>query len=241
MFFKNKSQEMASAVGLEPDDMPGAIQISPSLQAAIDMVRMLDAAHKQIEDAFSAAKAGMETAQRELQESSERLAVVESGTALSGGDVDLSVRKAHLAVRDAVEFATAKVNGLESRWKQSAAALADARAALAGEWEIWTREQAEATLRRYERALDTFIAEAKVVKAAAAALGHRLNDTVSSLQLPDPRSPHRDLANPARLKVWQDVPAAVELNRELAEVAEKVLPLIRGAGMPAGSEGRDAA
>ena len=125
-------------------------------------------------------------ANRELHESTARLAVVESGAALNGDDVDRGARKAHAAARDAVEFAEARVTGLEARLIQSAAALSEAKRVLAGEWTTWKNEQAEAVVARFEQAMDSFVRELKVVKAASAVLGHsgRLDEGVKNVALP---------------------------------------------------------
>ena len=142
--------------------------------------------------------------------------------------MDSGGRKAHLAARDAVEFAQARVTGLESRLTQSAAALNEAKRVLAGEWTAWKTHQAEAVLERYEQAIDLFIREMKVVKAAAAVLGHagRLDSVLRGLALPDPRRPFMDRATPARLKDWPELPAARDVNNRLADVAARVVPLI---------------
>jgi hypothetical protein len=137
MFFKGKSNEGAApAVPVLPD-AAAEIAISPSLQAAVEHVEALVAAHQQIEAAFTTAKVDQEAAQRELHESTDRLATVESATALNGGDVDRGARKAHVAARDAVEFARARVTGLEARLSQSASAVAEAKRVLMSEWTAW--------------------------------------------------------------------------------------------------------
>lgn len=225
--FNRNDERAMPAVNPEPDAIPD-IQISAALEAAINTVDTLLAAHRQVGTALSGAKAGEENAQRELQDSNARLAAVESGAALNGGEVDSGGRKAHLAARDAVEFAHARVTGLESRLIQSAAALNEAKRVLASEWTAWKAQQAEAMLERYEQALDAFIREMKVVKAAAAVLGHagRLDSVLRGLALPDPRRPFMDRATPARLKDWPELPAARDVNTRLAHVAARVVPLI---------------
>ena len=76
--------------------------------------------------------------------------------------------------------------------------------------------------------MERFVGELKVVKAAAAVLGHagRLDSILSGLALPDPRKPYMDHATPARLKGWPEVPGARDLNNRLADVAARVMPLI---------------
>lgn len=245
MFFKGKSNEGAApAVPVLPD-VAAEIAISPSLQAAVEHVERLVAAHQQIEAAFSTAKVGQDAAQRELHESTDRLATVESATALNGGETDRGARKAHIAARDAVEFAQARVAGLEARLSQSAAAVAEAKRVLVGEWTGWKNEQAEMVLARFEQAISRFVREVKVVKGAAAVLGHtgRLDSILRGLALPDPRKPYMDHATPARLKDWPEFPEARDVNARLADVATRVIPLVRDLvdAAPASVEEGDAA
>lgn len=229
MLFKRKiDQEAAPAVDLQQEGAP-VIHIGAALTAATNTVDALLATHQQIEVAFTTAKAGCDAANRDLHESNARLAVVESGAALNGDDVDRGARKAHAAARDAVEFAEARVTGLEARLIQSAAALSEAKRALAGEWTAWKNEQAEAVVAQFEKAMDGFVCELKVVKAASAVLGHagRLDSILRGIALPDPHRPFMDHASPARLKDWPDFPAANDVNNRLADVAARVVPLIR--------------
>jgi hypothetical protein len=229
MFFKSKSNEGTAPAAPVLPDVAVEIAISPSLQAAVERVETLVAAHQQIEAAFATAEVGQEAAQRELRESTDRLATVESATALSGSDVDRGARKAHVAARDAVEFAQARVTGLEARLSQSAAAVADAKRLLAGKWTAWKNEQAEVALARFEQAISRFVREVKVVKGAATVLGHtgRLDSILRGLALPDPRKPYMDHATPARLKDWPDLPEARDVNTRLADVVARVMPLVR--------------
>lgn len=229
MLFKRKiDQEAAPAVDLQREGAP-VIQIGAALTAATNTVDALLATHQQIEVAFTTAEAGRDGANRDLHESTARLTVVESGAALNGDDVDRGARKAHAAARDAVEFAEARVTGLEVRMIQSAAAIGEAKRVLASEWTTWKNEQAEAVVSRFEQAMNGFVRELKVVKAASAVLGHsgRLDSILRGIALPDPRRPFMDYASPARLKDWPDLPAASDVNNRLADVAARVLPLIR--------------
>lgn len=229
MLFKRKiDQDAAPAVNLQQEGAP-VIQVSAALTAAINTVDTLLATHRQIEVALTAAKAGRDAASRQLHASTARLVVEESGAALNGDDVDGVARKAHATARDAVEFAEARVTGLDVRSIQSAAAFTEAKRVLAGEWTAWKNHQAEAVVARFEQAMDGFVRELKVVKAASAVLGHsgRLDSILRGIALPDPRRPFMDHASPARLKDWSDLPAASDVNSRLANVAARVLPLIR--------------
>jgi hypothetical protein len=229
MFFKGKSNEGAApAVPVLPD-VAAEIAISPSLQAAVERVEMLVAAHQQIEAAFSTAKIGQEAAQRELHGSTDRLATVESATALNGGDVDRGARKAHVAARDAVEFARARVTGLESRLSRSVAALIEGKRALAGEWRNWSVQQADLLRSRYDRAAQVFLDEVATIMAGATVLGSnagRLNSITRNIHIPHAVDPWRNSANPGHLKD-RNIAEASELAQRLRAVGASVMPLIR--------------
>jgi hypothetical protein len=226
--FNRNDEQATPAVNQRLDAMP-LIQIGAALEAALTNVDSRLATHQQIEVTLTTARTGLEAAQRELHESTARLAVVESGAALEGGDVDRGARKAHVAARDALEFAQARITGLELRLAQSEEALNEARRLLAGEWAAWKARQAESVLERYEQALDLFVHELKVVRAAAAVLGHagRLDSILHGMALPDPRKPFADRSTPARLNDWPELAAARAVHSGLADIAARVLPLIR--------------
>ena len=66
--FNRNDGQAAPAVNSGPDAIPD-IQISAALEAAINTVDALLAAHRPIDVALAGAKAGEETARRELQDS----------------------------------------------------------------------------------------------------------------------------------------------------------------------------
>ncbi len=229
LFRRNDTQAAEPAMDVAPVTVPGP-QMTVELRNAVEQVEKAVAEQRHVESALSVARANMETAQREIEESNQRLSVAEATAALSTDTAEnKTIRKQHLQARDSLEFATARVAGLQTRLREAQSVVIQAKHNLAVAWKTWSGEQAAEVLARYERALESFIDEVKVVRAAAAVLGHagRLSVVARNLSVPDPHEPYVDHANPSRLKNWSDVPAARDLNERLADVAGRVVPLIQ--------------
>ncbi len=229
MFFKKRTAQSAVQAAVAVNETNGKIEIDTdaALDAAIGAVQTLLRTHREIQIAYDGANAGLRQAQQEFTESTDRLARVEAASAL-GGETDRAARKAHLANRDALEFADARVRGLKSRLDESIVAVTEAKDALRREWHDWQGRREQALIGTYELALGRFLDAIQEVLAGATGMAHsnRLRSIVRGLYLPDPANAFANLANPTRLKQWEAVPAARDLHQKLGAVAARVLPLI---------------
>lgn len=229
MFFKKRSGQSAAHAAVPIIEPNRAIEFAAdaSLEAAIGTVQTLLHTHREVQVAYDAASGGLQQAQQEFRDSTDRLARVEAATAL-GGETDRAARKAHLAARDGVEFGQARVSGLKARLDESTVAVAEAKDTLRRAWREWQGRQEKVLIDMYEKALGRFLDEIQGVLAGAAGMAHsnRLRSIVRGLYLPDPSNAFQNLANPTRLKQWETVPAARDLNHKLGEVAARVLPLL---------------
>ncbi len=96
-----------SALAMSAPELPA------SLKAVIGRAEGAVAEQHRIEQAMETARGGLRQAELELADAQERLAVAESGEAVGAGDVDKNARKRLVAARDEVDFARARVAGLE--------------------------------------------------------------------------------------------------------------------------------
>lgn len=227
MFFKKRAAHSAVPAAVPVNDANGNIATAAALEAAIVAVQTLLRTHREVQIAYDAAIVGLRQAQQEFTDSTDRLARVEAASAL-GGETDRAARKAHLAARDALEFADARVRGMKSRLDESIVSVTEARDALRREWCDWQSRREQALIEMYEKALGRFLDAIQEVLAGATAMAHsnRLRSIVRGLYLPDPSNAFANLANPSRLKKWETVPAARDLHDKLGAVAARVLPLI---------------
>jgi hypothetical protein len=86
---------------------------SAGAMAVIERAEGAVAQQHRIEQALETARLGLRQAEVELADAQQRLAVTESGAAVGAGDVDKNARKRLVAARDEVDFARARVAGLE--------------------------------------------------------------------------------------------------------------------------------
>ena len=104
------------------------------------------------------ARGGLRQAELELADAQERLAVAESGAAVGAGDVDKNARKRLVAARDEVDFARARVAGLEDWLRVAATAASGAQRDLAVQVRDWKREQASTLIEEvYKPAINTLL------------------------------------------------------------------------------------
>ena len=129
------------------DNMNGSVlamsapELPASLKAVIGRAESAVAEQQRIEQAMETARGGLRQAELELADAQERLAVAESGEAVGAGDVDKNARKRLVAARDEVDFARARVAGIEDwlrvpahsshgSWTRNASASAHASASV---------------------------------------------------------------------------------------------------------------
>ena len=159
------------------------------------------------------------------------MATVESATALNGrrrGPGRAQGARSRRAM--GVEFAQARVSGLEVRLTQSAAAVAEAKRVLVGEWTTWKNEQAEVVVARFEQAISPVRPRGESGEGGrlpSSATPDGWNSILRGLALPDPRKPYMDHATPARLRDWPELPEARDVSSRLGDVGTRVMPLVR--------------
>jgi len=211
----------------EAEAVPGKdliLELSPALKTAVEDAHRVAAEQARIEAAMSAARSELTTAEAELEAVRRALASTEAEAAL-GGQTDRQARKNLVAARDQVEFASAKVAGLEERRNAVLEELRQARYKVDIQWRAWSRETAARILDAfYLPLLEEFLAAARLLTAAGSALNvGRLVAIARGLFVADPEDPLRNLANPKRSK-WQDDPEAAALYQQIVDVHALVGP-----------------
>lgn len=233
------------------DNMNGSVlamsapELPASLKAAIGRAESAVAEQQRIEQAMETARGGLRQAELELADAQERLAVAESGEAVGAGDVDKNARKRLVAARDEVDFARARVAGLEDWLRVAATAASGAQRDLAVQVRDWKREQASTLIGEvYKPAINTLLDAMRVMTAAGTALGvNRLLAIPRQAFICDPDDPVRNLANRQRL-AWRDDPESLATYERLVALRSVITPLLgefADGPIPRGAEDGDAA
>ena len=204
-----------------------APEIPASLKAGIGRAESAIAEQKRIEGALDTARGGLRQAEVELADAQQRLAVTESGAAIGAGDVDRNARKRLVAARDEVDFARARVAGLEEHLRVAMTAANGAQRDLAVQVRDWKREQAATIIEDvYRPALNTLLDAMRILAAAGTALGvNRLLAIPRQAFICDPDDPVRNLANRQRL-AWREAPESLAMYERLVALRSVITPLL---------------
>lgn len=228
-----------SALAMSAPELPA------SLKAVINRAEGAVAEQRRIEQALETARASMRQGEVEFADAQERLAVAESGAAVGAGDVDKNARKRLVAARDEVDFAGARVAGLEDWLRAAATAANGAQRDLAVQVRDWKREQASTLIEEvYKPALNTLLDAMRILAAAGTALGvNRLLAIPRQAFICDPDDPVRNLANRQRL-AWRDDPESLAMYERFVALRSVITPLLgefADGPIPRGTEDGDAA
>jgi hypothetical protein len=210
-----------SALAMSAPELPA------SLKAVIERAEGAVAEHRRIEQALETARGGLRQAEVELGDAQQRLAVTESGAAVGAGDVDKNARKRLVAARDEVDFARARVAGLEEHLRVATTAANRAQRDLAVQVHDWTREQASTLIEQvYKPALNVLLDAMRLLAAAGTALGvNRLLAIPRQAFICDPDNPVRNLANRQRL-AWREDPESLATYERLVALRSVITPLL---------------
>lgn len=217
---------MTTKLNAAPDWSP---ELNPELRDALATAEHAATDAARIDAAIAATRDQLTAAGAELERTRTTLAATEAESALAGSAADRQARKSLIAARDEADFITARLTGLDARHQTAAAALIDARRAVAIAWRNWQRAHAADYIERaYIPALDQFVAALRGVTAMAQALGHnRLNAIARHTVLCAPANPEHNPANPRR-SLWQTDPVSGPLYQSLRDWAATVRPHLKG-------------
>jgi len=157
-----------------------------------------------------------------------RLSASESEAALATTEPDKAVRRVVTSLRDQIEFATARVSGLEGRTSIANDGVASAKRDLSV---CWTRCQRDIATAFFATIYTTAIEEFMAVVNQATALGMAVDASANSrllgiarnTVLSDPSSPLQNPANPAR-RLWHSDAEARMLHESVLEIRRLVQP-----------------
>jgi len=204
-----------------------APEIPAQMKAVIERTEADIAQRDNAERALDRARGTLRQAEQEYAEAQQKLAVAESGAAVGAGDVDKAARKRLVAARDEVDFARARVAGLEEHLRAATAAANGAQRDLAVQVRDWKREQTATIVAEvYMPAIDAVLDAMRLLVAAGTALGlNRLLSIPAQAFICDPNDPVRNLASRKRLG-WRDHPESAAAYERLAALMAEIRPLL---------------
>jgi hypothetical protein len=222
-----------------------APEIPAQMKAVIARTNTALAEQQNVDRALQTARGALRQAEVEFADAQERLAMAESGAAVGAGDVDKNARKRLVAARDEVDFARARVAGLEEHLRVTTTAANGAQRDLAVEARHWTREQAATIVAEvYLPAINVVLDAMRLLVATGTALGvNRLLAIPAQAFICDPQDPVRNLASRKRL-AWRDNPQAATTYERLSALMAVIRPLLgefADGPIPRGTEDGDAA
>lgn len=189
---------------------------------------------RRIGDALNRARNELGTKQGESQGARDELATSEADASLSGGTADPKARKRFAGLRDEIDIATAKVEGLQARNALANDAVIQARRGVAEVWSVFAQTETDRFMTEYlSPAVSAFCDVLAATEAVAVAFGqNQLGRFVRNVQLPSPGDSRIDLANPRRIN-WRNNPEASRLTDAFSRVQKTVAPYL---GEPVKSE-----